>query len=106
MIPASIREKITPTWYDHLYSITVEDDSQFGNWEGTVTQIKKFVEQSTERSRVSLEKKIKALTERVMEGEIRESSHDREIKGSLKKLDSMSRKLRKNLDITSKKIDD
>lgn len=43
LLHESVQDKIKPTWYDHLYSITVEDDSQQGNWEGTLTQMKKFV---------------------------------------------------------------
>ena len=39
-----------------------------------------------------------------MDSEIRESSHDREIKGALKKLDSMSRKIRSNLAKNKKEI--
>ena len=69
-----------------MYSITAEDDAFQNNWEGTLTQMKKFVEQSTEKSKVSLEKKIEDLTYRVMDAETRESTQDRNIKDAFLKM--------------------
>ena len=49
----SVMKQVTPVWSNFLFSISVEE-SEFGAWDGSLNQIKKFVERVSDKNTANI----------------------------------------------------